>query len=352
MRIYIRVLTVAIFVLSLSSFALALDLKDLKGVQLNDGTLIQGKVIESNIYKVVIEKMDGNRVSVKFDDVSNFLKDEQIEGDIKQEVKQEVKKEMEQEKSVSPAQDTAKGLYKGANFDLMAEISSIKYEEPGLMEEKGMMYGIVGSYAYHNDLMLKVEGRFSYGKVDYEGATWGGTPVSANNIGDYLFDFRGLIGYDFAVLNATALTPYIGFGYRYLNSNSHKDPGFYERKSNYIYIPIGVEAVTNLNNGWSWGAAIEYDFFLWGKQKSYLSDLLPGFNDVENRQNKGYGLRGSINFVKKGEKVGFIIEPFIRYWNIKESKHSALTFYGTYVTDVWEPNNESTEIGCNLGVRF
>lgn len=341
MKIYIRVLAITMFVLSLSSFALALDLKDLKGVQLNDGTLIQGKVIESNVYQVIIEKMDGNRVSVKFDDVSHFLKEEQAGVTARQ------------EKFVSPVPDTAKGRYKGSNFDLMAEISSIKYKEPGMMEEKGMMYGIVGSYTYHNDLMLKLEGRFSYGKVDYEGVDLvSGTPVAANNIGDYLFEFRGLMGYDFTVLKATTLTPYVGFGYRYLNDNLQKYAGGYERKSNYIYIPIGVEAVTNLNNGWSWGAAIEYDFFLWGNQKSYCSDLLPGLNDVENRQNKGYGLRGSINFVKKGDNIDFIIEPFIRYWNIKESKHSALTLYGTYVTDVWEPKNTSTEIGCNLGVRF
>jgi hypothetical protein len=364
MKAYIRILVISVFVLLLGSFAFAAGLKDLKGVQLNDGTLIHGRVIELNVYKVVIEKKDGNRESVKFDEVSHFLKDEPIEEKPGQEktgpaeaktsqgqaVSAEVK--TDEEKALSPERAMAEASHKGTHFDLRAEISSIKYKEPDVMEEKGMMYGIVGSIAYHNDLMLKAEGRFSYGQVDYDGTTGGGTPVSANNIHDYLWEFRGLIGYDFEVLNSTVLTPYVGFGHRYLNDNFQKLSGGYERKTNYIYVPMGLEVVTYLNNGWSWGAAIEYDWFLWGKQKSYLSDFLPGLNNVNNKQNKGYGLRGSVNLVKKGDRMSFIVSPFIRYWNIRESKHSAVTYYGTYAGEAWEPNNNSTEIGCDVGVSF
>jgi len=365
MKACIRVFAISLLVLFLGSSAFAAGLKDLKGVQLNDGTLINGQVIELNVYKVVIQKTDGNRETIKFDDVSYFLKDEPAEVKVGQEkaVASEATAVTEralpakagavQEQAVSSEQAIAKAPYKGTHFDLKAEISTIRYKEPDLMQQKGMMYGIVGSVAYHNDIMLKAEGRFSYGQVDYDGATWGGTPVSANNINDYLWEFRGLVGYDFAVLSSTILTPYIGLGHRYLNDNMQKHSGGYERKSNYIYMPIGLEVVTYLNNGWSWGAAIEYDLFLWGKQKSYLSDLLPGLNNVNNKQNRGYGLRGSVNLVKKGERMSFIVSPFIRYWNIRESKHSAVTFYGAYTgLEVWEPNNNSTEIGCDLGVRF
>jgi hypothetical protein len=85
---FILYLASVMFVLSLSSALFAQDLKDLKGVQLYDGTVIHGKVIESNIHQVIIEKKDGNRVSVKFEDVSNFIKEEQTE-----EVTKELKKE-------------------------------------------------------------------------------------------------------------------------------------------------------------------------------------------------------------------------------------------------------------------
>jgi hypothetical protein len=336
---------IIMFVLSLSSVLFAQDLQDLKGVKLHNGTVIYGKVIESNVNQVIIEKKDGNRVMVKFDDVSDFLKDEQAAGTTNQ------------NKSFSAAHpDQPAGpdtLKRQKHFFVLAhEISYIKYDEPGVMEEKGMMYGIFGSYAYRNKLMLKAEGKFAYGQVDYDGATWGGTPLTIKSIPNYMLEFRGLLGYDIAA-KAITITPYLGFGYRWLQDNTqNKSLAGYKREANYLYLPIGVEAVTILGNGWSLGANVEYDAFLWGKQKSYLSDVDPGYNDIENKQTSGYGFRGSISIVKKGKRVGFIIEPYVKYWNIGGSDIELVTYYGSPYDYGQEPKNISTEIGCKLAVMF
>jgi c-di-GMP-binding flagellar brake protein YcgR len=69
-------LTIVLFVLSLSSVLFAEGWQDYKGVILRDGTIIPGKVIEANVNKVIIETKDRSRVSVKFDDVAGFLKEE------------------------------------------------------------------------------------------------------------------------------------------------------------------------------------------------------------------------------------------------------------------------------------
>jgi len=234
--------------------------------------------------------------------------------------------------------------------DLGTEISYIKYKEPGVMEEKGMMYGIVGSYTYRPKFMLRAEGRFAYGQVDYKNS---GT---LDNIDDYILEFRGLGGYDFSVFTASTLTPYIGIGYRYLNDDMTGTTSTgalgYERESNYLYSPIGVEIITPLKNDWSVGATLEYDYFWKGIQKSHLSDTGLGLGDIENDQNKGYGIRGSVKFQKKGEKLDFVIEPFIRYWNIKKSEETAITYSGTIIGYGYEPKNNSTEIGCKLAVKF
>jgi hypothetical protein len=100
------------------------------------------------------------------------------------------------------------------SWDLGTEISYIEYKEPNVMEEKGMMYGIVGSYTYHNKLMLKTEGKCSWGQVDYKNS---GT---IDNTDNYMLEFRELGGYDFSVFTGSALTPYIAIGYRYLNDDS------------------------------------------------------------------------------------------------------------------------------------
>jgi len=57
----------------------------------------------------------------------------------------------------------AGALIKKHAFELASEISYRIYEEPDVMKEKGMMYGLVGSYTYRNKIMLKVEGRGSWG---------------------------------------------------------------------------------------------------------------------------------------------------------------------------------------------
>jgi len=203
------------------------------------------------------------------------------------------------------------------------------------------MYGIVGSYAYHNYIMLKAEGKLAYGQLDYDGRTMGGDPLTIKGIPNYMAEGRGLLGFDIAA-KAITFTPYLGIGYRWLQDNTQeKYFGGYKRESNRVYLPIGIEVVVNLGNGWSIGAAGEYDVFLWGKQKSYLSQV--GYVDVENKQTKGYGARGAISIAKKSNRVGFIIEPYVKYWNIDDSEINL---------GVYEPKNNSTEIGCKLAITF
>ena len=240
-------------------------------------------------------------------------------------------------------------------WELGTEISHITYDEPDVMEEKGVMYGLSGSYTYRGQVfpseldkwMFKAEGRFSYGQVDYENS---GTK---DNIDDYIWEFRGLAGYDSSILKATIITPYIGFGYRYLNDDLTGTTSTgalgYEREQSYFYSPVGIKTITELENGWSIGVTLEYDIFWSGKNKSHFSDANPAYNDLEFDQDEGYGCRGSIRFEKKGENIDYVIEPFIRYWNIKESDRDLLTATSTYYV---EPKNNSTEIGIKFAAKF
>lgn len=235
------------------------------------------------------------------------------------------------------------------SWEIGAELSSIIYEEPGVMEESGAMIGLAGSYTYHNNWMFKIEGVFKYGQVDYEGGLMDGTPLNVDNIDDYIVEVRGLGGYNFSAFTATTLTPYIGFGYRYLFDDfGAASPYGYGRESNYLYSPIGIETVTDLKNGWFIGLIIEYDLFWSGLQTSYLSDVDDGLNDVENDQSDGYGFRGSVKF----QNSRFVIEPYIRYWEIDDSDPSIITYYGRPVDVGIEPENNSTEIGIKVDVKF
>ena len=227
----------------------------------------------------------------------------------------------------------------------------VRYNEPGVMSERGIMYGLVGSYEYHNNIMLKLEARGAFGNVDYKNS---GT---MGNIPDFTLESRGLAGYDFQIAENSTLTPYLGLGYRYLNDDSSgkttsDGSAGYERFNNRIYSPVGLEWTMRMEDNWSVGTTAEYDILWWSRQTSRLSTANPSFNDVNNTQRKGYGLRGSVKLQYKTEKIDYLIEPFVRYWNISQSNNSNVTYSGAVVGYGYEPKNNTTELGLNLGMRF
>ena len=230
------------------------------------------------------------------------------------------------------------------------EISYIKYEEPTVMREKGFMFGGAVSYAYHKDFMFKGEGHSSIGYVDYENS---GT---IDDIFDFMFEGRVLGGYDFPVLETSVFTPFIGFGYRYLmddsgGKTSSTGAAGYKRESNYLYSPIGIETLTKLEKQWYAGIILEYDYFWIGRQISHLEDVSANYDTLENNQNEGYGLRGSVRFLNKGD-FPFVIEPFIRYWKIQKSEEEDVIYSGAVIGYGWEPKNNSTEIGLKFLFSF
>lgn len=237
-------------------------------------------------------------------------------------------------------------------FSLTPEVSYIKYDEPDVMEEKGFMYGLGGSYTYHNDsFLVREEGRISYGEVDYKNS---GT---LDNIKDYIIEARAVVGYEYPASTSATLTPYAGIGYRYLNDDGEgkttsDGSKAYEREIYYLYTPIGLELYSPIDDKWSFGATFEYDLFWRGWVKSHLSGAISGFNDLENTQKRGYGLRGSLKFLRSWEYVDVIIEPFLRYWNIKKSDDKDITYAGVTIGHGYEPKNNSTEGGVMVTCRW
>ncbi|MBF0570798.1 MAG: hypothetical protein HQL12_02890 [Candidatus Omnitrophica bacterium] len=256
-------------------------------------------------------------------------------------------------------------------YAITPEISYIRYHEPGLMKESGSMFGINGSYAYHPAVgsplktemtdMYRLEGRFSYGKVDYQGsvqnsADGSSIPDNFNGINDYLMEARILTGKDYIFNNQSILfTPYFGLGYRFLFDALYENkPYGYNQLIQYLYFPVGAEIATKLGDGWSIGADMEYDFFLGGLVDSYLAEV--GGTDTSYVQRNGFGLRGSVKLIKKSKRYNFILEPFFRYWSIRASRvepSEPISINGLSIAFLGEvPPNDSLEIGGKLGIEF
>ncbi len=196
-------------------------------------------------------------------------------------------------------------------WTIAPEVSHYRYKEPGVMTNEGTLYGVVGSYTFHNlgdddfslpgangdDLnswsAIRIEGRLGFGEVDYDGSFMDGTPLSTSGTDDLLIDVRLLWGREWQPARCVHAA-YVGLGYRYLNDDSSEQLGGYERESNYLYIPLGARRDFDLAGRWDLGLTGDFDVLIVGRQISHLDDADPALPTVRNWQWPGFGAAVSV----------------------------------------------------------
>ncbi|HHV01240.1 MAG TPA: hypothetical protein GXX68_03510 [Defluviitoga tunisiensis] len=188
------------------------------------------------------------------------------------------------------------------------------------MKEYGLMKGVSLSYHYNSNFLFKVEGKFAYGNISYDGSTSDGHPVKLNNVFDYTFEIRELIGKQFSLNSEIFISPFLGLGYRNLNDELGKASYLgYKRESNYLYLPIIIQTSINLKKDIIMYNEFEYDLFFLGIQNSYLSDVNPVYSNVRNIQNQGFGLTDHLSFSVPLFNSIISTKLFIRYWHVEKS---------------------------------
>lgn len=237
--------------------------------------------------------------------------------------------------------------------DMGLTLSSYQYQEPGLMSLKGGKMGLEfhATKALQNDQFIRGDFRYAFGMVDY---TSNGTGSKTGDL-DLYIEARVLAGKDL-VINDAVLSPYAGFGYRYL---FHDGRGVsctagqcyfgYRRESNYLYLPIGIIHRSSLKGEARLVGTLEYDHLLQGKQISRLSDGGVGYSDVTNNQNRGYGLKLSVMHEKGDQAIG----PYAHYWNISRSNVVPEIQNGLPTgRRLVEPENNTIELGFKASRHF
>lgn len=241
------------------------------------------------------------------------------------------------------------------SFTVGPEVYWMQYKEPGVMRNEGVMYGLALGYRYHapSNLVLGADLAVAAGEVDYDSEGAG----SMENNDDTRLEARLLAGYSFRLGGDLAVTPYAGLGYRFLRDDSAgklstAGAAGYERRSNYLYLPVGVAAAKAIPGGWKVTGTAEFDWMFYGRQYSDLSGAVAGLPDIDNRQDHGIGLRVSLGVEKDlsgalGKGAALAFEPFVRYWRIAKSEVEYAAGAAWY-----EPKNKTTEAGASLFLRF
>ena len=168
-------------------------------------------------------------------------------------------------------------------------------------------------------ISYNVEG--SFGNVTY--TQWTGAATHTHNYWTVQTEGLYALPYNF----------YAGVGYRYLKDYlSAGGYGGYDRQNMLLYIPAGY-ARNNFK--------LQYNFLVEGTQFSELSQI-PGYGDLTNEQNDGFGLELSYTFSDGGSDGGW--EIFTKYWNIEDSTTNSSTGSKWIITGM-EPLNETIEVG-------
>lgn len=231
------------------------------------------------------------------------------------------------------------------------DFSYFGFKQPGasFTKKKGLMFGVYGDYGIYRDKFLfRLDGNASFGDLDYGSANSG----ALNGIRHLLFDARLRVGRPFG--NKNTVTPFAGLGYRYLSEETGMEVTSLDvfgpdRRSNYLYTPLGLECMLRLGKKWSVSPSGEYDLFWRGWQFNRANDIDKTLPNIKNVQHDGYGARGSIRLVRNFGHLDFFIEPYIKYWNIENSETSVIQLNSVPV-NVIEPAHNSKEWGARLGI--
>ena len=238
------------------------------------------------------------------------------------------------------------------NFEIGYEISNYKYTEPGTMNLKSPnKQGINVIYTHtaaDTGYLWGIDFHYLQGDVDYDGATWGGTPLTLENLRDYYFDAQIQTGRHYVLGEHSSLAAYTGLGFRKLRNHLEEGgPSGYLRQSTYLYLPLGVRWTYSIPNAWSFRLAGEFDCLIRGTQ---ISDF--DGDEVENEQTSGFGVRLGFKVERKLGVMGLFVEPFFRYWDIAQSDTVRVFIPGEGYTGLIEPRNRTREYGIRAGISF
>lgn len=235
--------------------------------------------------------------------------------------------------------------------------ASYSYIEPNFMSNKGLLYGLRGEFNYPfkaQPIVFLGQAEFMEGIITYDGAIVDltdsrkpPTPVS-NPTKDSLFELRTMGGYQMPFINYhRVITPYSGLGLRYLFDQNSNEYG-YEREITYYYLPLGVRVSQILNHQWSIDGHVEYNHFLSGETKSYLTS-----DPIVHHQKEGRGYRlGFGGSYDRYQYLGIRFEVFYQSWNLGNSDVvKSRTSQGNEIFFI-EPANQTEYFGISIGITI
>jgi hypothetical protein len=194
------------------------------------------------------------------------------------------------------------------------------------------------------------------------------SPCSETGDSDWYLEGRAMVGKDL-IGQAWGLSPYTGLGFRHLSNGTTGIAGY--RTDNYLYLPFGATARTEVASHRVLTFNLEYDRLLRGWQTTRDSELgsgdvpatttapqftIDGFTDISFAQQGGWALRASAKYQVTPH---WSVEPYYIRWSVTASpvNYETVAFTVNRVTaheqlGAYEPWNVTNEFGVKLGLHL
>jgi hypothetical protein len=233
---------------------------------------------------------------------------------------------------------------------------------------QGQLRGTLGNVAYNGWCSPFVITPSSESPNGYALDVGDSSPCSESGDQDWYVEGRALTGKDF-IGQRWAWSPYSGLGVRHLSNGTTGTPGY--RTDDYLYLPVGITARSNVRSYGALSLNVEYDRLLHGWQKTRDSALgggdvpatptappftIDGLSDISFSQSGGWALRASAKYPVSRR---LSLEPYYVHWNVSSSpvNYETATFTVNGVTaaeqlGAYEPFNVTNEVGVKLGFHF
>jgi len=195
----------------------------------------------------------------------------------------------------------------------------------------------------------KLDIEYNRGETEYDGSTWGGTPLNYKEKNVYLLNSRMLIGYllgeDRTILGNGKLYINGGIGYRLWNRGKSNYIGDYNEKYKWGYYLVGFSINEYFNN-------VDFDLNLYyhkafsPKMKADLGGgVTYNLGDVE-------GYRFELPFrYHLNKQYGILIKYTYDYWKINKSNVKNIVISGTTIP-VYEPDSKTKNQYINFGFYY
>jgi hypothetical protein len=357
------------------------QLNNIKGLQLNDGTVIYGKVLNMNANIVRMETTDGKIISLKFNDVEAFIKKEN--GETKQRPpmplveKTPATKQIDQkitaespdsvpvaEKIIQTEQIGRKSSavttetivtkeQKLSMFSMGLTAYYFDYKEdvvlPTKSTESGWLPGLFGSYTYRRNSVFytKISAQYAAGNLTYDGSTLSGTPIKYDANPQRFIKLEWDFGYPWAISPNLIITPYLGIGFRYWERGKAETASIYtsyREDYSWGYIPAGIRVDYDINNHLRIGVNATVNYMFGGNMKAYLSEV-GNYPDMHFTLGDKIGWLAELPITYKfNRKWSLTATPWYEYSAIGESPVNTFGFY--------EPSSSTNQYGVNLSINY